>query len=71
MLKFLVSSDRDVVVDGLGVFKAGEEREFDQVAAQGFTSLKGVLLGQPNVPEGVTVIVKVVEDPQGVDKEGE
>lgn len=61
MLKYRVKADRDVVVDGLGVFTPGEERTFSAYDEGQFFFMRGIRLNQCNVPDGVEVTVVVAE----------
>jgi len=61
-MKYRVVTDRNLVVDYLGVFEANEPQEFTEEDAAWFATSKGVPLVQDNVPEGVNVTVVVTEE---------
>jgi len=52
-VKYRVKSDRARVVDGLGVFSEGEEREFSKTEVDNFLWMAGVRVPWDAVPEGV------------------
>lgn len=56
-MKYIVESDRDCIVVGLAVFKAGDRREFSEYDGRQFEVVRGLKLNQCNVPEGVKVTV--------------
>lgn len=62
MLTYLVTSDAQRVIDGLGVFEPDVTQVFTEQEAAMFKTIRGVPLLQTNVPAGVTVTIFVVED---------
>lgn len=56
-MKYKVVSDKDRVIDFLGVFEEGAEQEFTEEQAAMFKTGRGVPLLQTNVPEGVQVTI--------------
>lgn len=59
MLTYMVTSDTQKVIDGLGVFEPDETRVFTEQDAAMFRLLRGVPLLQTNVPDGVEVVLVV------------
>jgi hypothetical protein len=51
------TTNRSIVVDGLGVLEPEQTREFTSAEAEGFAYQRGVQLLQTNVPDGVEVTV--------------
>jgi hypothetical protein len=62
MLKYRVETDRNMVVDYLGVFEEGEPQELTEADAAWFERSRGVPLLQDNLPEGVELTIVVVEE---------
>lgn len=62
MFKYKVKADRDVIVEGLAVLTADEERTFSEYDEEQFYNMRGLRLNQDNVPEGVEVTIVVVEE---------
>lgn len=60
-MKYIVESDRDCIVEGLAVFKAGDRREFSEYDAGQFEVMRGLKLNQCNVPNGVKVTVDMTD----------
>jgi hypothetical protein len=66
MLTYVVTADERKVIDGLGVFEAGETKIFGQTDAQQFQRLRGVPLNNDNV-QGASVVIIAIPNP--VDEE--
>lgn len=62
-LTYVVTSKSDRVIDGLGVFKAGETRELEADIAESFRRIKGVQLLQDNLPDDVELTVRLMSYP--------
>jgi hypothetical protein len=58
-MQFKVKSSRDVdvIVEGLAVLRAGEERTFSQYDADQFEVVRGLKLTPAALPDGVTLTV--------------
>jgi hypothetical protein len=63
VLTYEVTSDSDRVIDGLGVFKAGETQELEANIADSFQRIKGVALLQDNLPGDVELVVRLMSYP--------
>lgn len=61
-LTYVVTSEEARVIDGLGVFLAGETKEFDQGANERFRIVRGVNLLPANLPEGVELHINTSEE---------
>lgn len=59
MLTYVVTSNKQKVIDGLGVFAAGETRTFTKAEADHFRRVRGVQLIEGNLPEGVELTILV------------
>lgn len=59
-MEYLVEADRDVIVEGLATFKAGDSRTFSEYDAYQFFFMRGIKLLQTSMPDGVkvTIIIK-------------
>lgn len=62
MVTYSVMCDEDKLVDYLGVFEAGEERELLPEEVESWNRFRGVPLLQDNLPEGVHLTVVVTSD---------
>lgn len=62
MLTYMVTSDTQRVIDGLGVFMPDETKEFTAEDVRMFQTIRGVPLQQTNVPDGVEVTIFVTDD---------
>lgn len=58
-MEYRVVTDRDMVVDYLGVFEKDTPRTFTESDAAWFQRARGVPLLQSNVPDGVDVTIVV------------
>ncbi len=63
MLRFEVESDRDVLVDGIGLLPAGEAVEITEDMVRNFELLNGVKLADAKFPPFVQVSTVLVEEP--------
>lgn len=62
MLRFEVESDRDVLVDGIGLLPAGEVVEVTEDMVRDFELRNGVRLAGANLPPYVKVSAVFAED---------
>jgi hypothetical protein len=58
-LTYVVTSESDRVIDGLGVFKAGETVELEASIAENFQRIRGVALLADNLPEDVDLALRL------------
>lgn len=61
MLQMVIKSDRDVLVDGIGLLPAGEDVELTDEQLRDFKMRNGVGLTEANFPPYVTVTVVLSE----------
>jgi hypothetical protein len=62
MLTYQVVSKSRRVIDGLGVFEADEPQEFTEDEEAMFRVIRGIPLNQDNVPDDVTVTIRIDEE---------
>lgn len=62
MFQYKVKADRNVIVEGLAVLTAGEEKTFSEYDERQFFNMRGLRLNQCNVPSGVEVTIVVTDE---------
>lgn len=62
MLRFEIESDRDVLVDGIGLLPAGESVEVTDEASRDFKLRNGVDLVNANFPPHVKVTAVLADE---------
>jgi hypothetical protein len=65
-LTYVVTSKSARVIDGLGVFTAGETKEFDATAGPGFRNIRGVQLLPANLPDDVHLTIHLFTEAKEV-----
>ena len=67
-MRFVITSDRDVSIDGIGTLKGGESKEISAEELDMFRVMNGVSLAQANFPNFVKVDFIVSEEAKEVKK---
>jgi hypothetical protein len=62
MLEYEITSTKECIISGIGVFTAGETKSLDEDVAQRFKLLYGYPLSAANFPPSITLTTIVGEE---------